>query len=80
MTRRCLHCRKPFWSLHKGTLLCSDECRRAHMRRYQAAYRERTTEKLQPLQEDRSNGTMAGSGSARQGQAGQRVMWNVGKE
>jgi hypothetical protein len=37
--------------MHASTLLCSDECRRAHMRRYQAAYRERTTEKLQPKEQ-----------------------------
>lgn len=41
MKARCIHCKKPFVALHASTNLCSDECRRAHMRRYQAAYRER---------------------------------------
>jgi hypothetical protein len=49
-TRRCLHCRKPMTIiLHASTLLCSPECRSAHLHRYQAAYRDRA--KQQPPKE-----------------------------
>jgi hypothetical protein len=50
MKARCIHCRKIFDAMHASTNLCSDDCRRTHMRRYQARYREERT-KQQPAKE-----------------------------
>ena len=54
MKARCIHCKKEFVALHASTNLCSDECRRTHMRRYQARYRQ------QQLSKEKTEGRSTG--------------------
>jgi hypothetical protein len=58
MKARCIHCKKQFVALHASTNLCSDDCRRAHMRRYQTQYRERVLR--QQLAKEQDDGRSTG--------------------